>query len=216
MDDHQDDLQLQDDELGATLRRRAGEVTGPIDVETALTDVLHRSRSRRRPRVVVTTVSAAAAAATVVIVGVIAVGGADRQVVRGPAAQPSAPVSTTAPADVVTTSPGTAGAVVPPVTSLPDASLAVPTSTTVEPATTAPPGALSTTPYVSAGGAISVRLGAGQISLDGDPVPNSGWSAQINDDGPTRVRVRFERGDERSEIRVDLEAGLLVPRITEG
>ena len=37
----------------------------------------------------------------------------------------------------------------------------------------------------------------------------------IDDNGPDRVRVRFELDDQRSEIRVDLEDGQLVPEIIE-
>ena len=46
-------------------------------------------------------------------------------------------------------------------------------------------------------------------------MPAPGWSYRVDDDGPTRVRVRFERDGQRSEIRVDLEGGGLVPEIIE-
>ena len=47
------------------------------------------------------------------------------------------------------------------------------------------------------------------------PTPSPGFTPSVDDNGPDRVRVRFERDDQRTEIRVDLEDGRLVPRIDE-
>ncbi len=55
----------------------------------------------------------------------------------------------------------------------------------------------------------------GAVALAVDPSPSSGWTYRIDDDGPTRVRVRFERDGQRSEIRVELRDGRLVPEIIE-
>ena len=77
---------------------------------------------------------------------------------------------------------------------------------------TAPP---VTRTFTSRGGSIVVRHDGGTIVLDGDPSPSSGWTYRVDDDGPTRVRVRFETDDGRSEIRIDLEDGELVPTIVE-
>ena len=60
-----------------------------------------------------------------------------------------------------------------------------------------------------------MRLADGRIVLAGDPVASDGWTVRIDDNGPTRVRVRFEAGSQRSEIRVDLEDGSLVPLISD-
>ena len=71
-------------------------------------------------------------------------------------------------------------------------------------------------PTSSIGGSITVRVADGQISLVGDRrTPTAGWSTRIDDNGPDRVRVRFELDDRRSEIRVDLIDGEPVERITE-
>ena len=77
------------------------------------------------------------------------------------------------------------------------------------------PAAPSASTYTSAGGSIVVTLANGAVSLADDPSPSPGWSYRIDDDGPSRVRVRFERDGQRSEIRVDLQGDQLVPDITE-
>ena len=46
--------------------------------------------------------------------------------------------------------------------------------------------------------------GERRVALVADPVPSGGFSVRIDDNGPDRVRVRFEKDDQRSEIRVDL------------
>ncbi len=61
-----------------------------------------------------------------------------------------------------------------------------------------------------------MRLAGGAIALAGDPSPRAGYSVRIDDNGPDRVRVRFESDAGRSEIRVDLQGGELVPEIIEG
>ena len=51
MDDRDElDDQLDDDALGAVLRRHAEQLTGAIDTEGALEDVQRRARTRRRWR----------------------------------------------------------------------------------------------------------------------------------------------------------------------
>ena len=81
---------------------------------------------------------------------------------------------------------------------------------TVPPATSPmPPPAPTPARYDSTGGSISVRIAGGVLVIDGEPRPAPGWSVRVDDDGPTRVRVRFERDDRRSEIRIDLVDGRL-------
>jgi hypothetical protein len=183
--------ELDDRELAAALRGRADELTaGVVDTEAALDVVRHRGRSRRRWRAATAGVLAAAAAS----VGVLAVTSVtgDDQVVRTPA---------TSPVVDTTTLPPTA----PP--------------TTLAPSTTSPSTTEVTAPtlvtYDSTGGSITVRLAGGAITLAEDPVAAPGFSVRIDEDGPDRVRVRFERDEQRSEIRVELENGVPVPEIIE-
>ncbi len=229
---------MDDDDLAAALRGHADALTTDLDVDAAWRDVAHRARARRRWRSAATTLGVAAAAVAV-IVGVVAVGGRDREVLRAPATQPTSPVSTLLPA---TTGPSTVpSTTAPPATAAPSTTVApsptTPVPAVVPPPTTTPttvsttvprtdlprvqitvvtPPSPSTSTYSANGGSITVRLAGGQLTLDGDPLPASGWSVRIDDNGPDRVRVRFEMGDQRSEIRVDLVDGQLVPRVTEG
>ncbi len=224
--DHHDDLALEDDEIGAALRHHAGEISGPLDVVVALSEVLARSRSRRRWRKVVITAGTTAAAVVTGALGLVVLGPDQRDVLRGPATQPgpqTAPPSVTATFDplpattgsvnVGSTTPATSP-VGPSASSAPAPPASAPTAApSLQPADTA--AGPVTARYSSVGGSIVVRVTNRQIALDSDPVPVSGWSARIDDNGPTRVRVRFEAGERRSEIRVDLVDGVLAPRIIE-
>jgi hypothetical protein len=201
MDDRHDDLD--DGELGAALRHRADELTAPIDLDAAFGDTIERVRSRRRRRVVATTLVAAAAVVAVLVVGIATVG-RDDAVVRSPAATSPGPGPTTPVPTAASTTIASTAATTPASTS---ASAPV---TSVPP--TAAPGV---TAFSSNGGSIEVRLADGQISLAADPVPVSGWSVRVDEDGPDRVRVRFENGSQRSEIRVELVGGTLEHRIIE-
>ena len=162
----------------------------------------------------------------------MAVTGGDREVLRAPATQPVVDTVTpsTPPAPTTPTTSRAHGAKPrTPVTTAP-VTAAAPTLTTGAPVVTVPPAAPAVTPaatttdavaapttstYTSIGGSITVRLADRRISLDGAPNATSGWSTRIDDDGPDRVRVRFELDDRRSEIRVDLEDGRLVQQIIE-
>jgi hypothetical protein len=59
-----------------------------------------------------------------------------------------------------------------------------------------------------------VRLSGGALSLVSS-APTAGYTAQVQDDGPTRVEVRFDDGPTEWRIRVDLVNGTLVPEITQ-
>jgi hypothetical protein len=221
-DDYDDSDGLEDPEVTALLRHHAERLTGPIDVDGALWNVQHRARARRRWRAVGSALTAAAAAAAIVFGASVLIGDDDRPTVRTPAAQPAAP--STAPAttpdstDPSTSPPTTVG----PTTTTPPSTDSTTSSSTSTPATPATePQATPTVPsttkstFTSAGGSIVVAVANGAVSLAEDPTPSTGWSYRIDDNGPSRVRVRFEQADERSEIRVDLQGGELVPEITE-
>jgi hypothetical protein len=221
MDDSDRELDDVDDrELGAMLRRHADALTGPVDTDLALAAVRRRVRSRRRWRVAMTT-GAAVAATAVIVVGAGLLTGDSSGTVRTPAASIDGPAtvgpSTVAPTPRRATAPPTSvPRVAPPRTSAPPATGAPTTAPPTSPPTTSPPApSPTTTTFSSAGGSIVVTRSAGSISLAGDPAPSVGWSVRIDDDGPTRVRVRFERGSRRSEIRVDLRGDELVPEIIE-
>jgi hypothetical protein len=78
---------------------------------------------------------------------------------------------------------------------------------------TTPADATAGASYSSAGGSITVRLADGQASLVSD-TPTAGYTAEIHDNGPTRVEVRFNNGSGEWQIRVDVVNGALVPEIT--
>ncbi len=107
--------------------------------------------------------------------------------------------------------PTTVPAVPPtfPATTVPVQPVPPPTA----PPTTAP--SASTETYDGIGGSITVRLSGGTVALVGDPSPAPGYTTRVDDNGPDRVRVRFERDDARTEIRVEVEGGELVPEIIE-
>lgn len=207
-DDHDDAA------LAASLRRHADELAGPIDTEAALAEVRRRGAARRRRRQVTSAALAVAAAAVAVVAGTVVLGD-DRQTVRTPAAAtgpassgPATTVASTTSAPVTTVTP-TTNTVPPPTPTAP--SLPASSAPSSSPTTVAPTVAR----YDSVGGSISVRVVDGVVRLDGDPMPSSGWTYRVDDDGPDRVRVRFERDSERSEIRVELVGGQLLPEIIE-
>ena len=216
---------MDDQDIAIALGRRADELAPDLDTDSAWERVARRGGARRRWRAAVTAVGTAAAAVVVVVV-MITVAGGGRETVRAPATQvvvpTTAPSSPPAPTEALTTpttvpsAPGPTSTPVMPATTLETTAgqTTSPPVATTAPPVIAPPASTST--YNANGGAITVRLTGSQIALASDPVPTSGWSGRIDDNGPDRVRVRFEMGDQRSEIRVDLVDGQLVPRITEG
>ena len=213
------DDELDDQDLRAALQRRADALTGPIDTEGALWAVRSRARRRGRGRTVAATV-AALAAASVAFVVVGSVVRDERTTLRTPASpgdvRATAPtVATTDPvvATVPPPAPTPPPSVVPPAAPAAPAAPAPTTARPPDPTTSPAPPATRT--FSSRGGSIVVRHEAGTIVLVGNPSPSSGWTYRIDDSGPIRVRVRFEAGDARSEIRIDLEGGELVPTIVE-
>lgn len=209
-----------DDEL----RRRFGGGGGDGDTDTVLDTMrprLQRARTRRR----VALTGACAAAAAVVVVVVFALGGGgggDGSVHTPPASRgpdhvvPSTPTTST-PAGGATTPtsvPETAddhgtdaGASTPPSTD-------APSPTTPGPAAATSPAAPADQTYSSDGGSITVHLANGAASLVSD-TPAAGYGAEVHDNGPARVEVRFSNGATEWRIRVDVTDGRLVPEITQ-
>ena len=64
----------------------------------------------------------------------------------------------------------------------------------------------------SAGGSIEVEVSPSGLRLVGQPEPAAGYTVEVEDDRPDRVRVRFESGDRRSRITVELVDGQPAPR----
>jgi hypothetical protein len=149
------------------------------------------------------------------VAGLSLLEGPERDVVRTPAASaPEPDADASGPAPSAPPSSASAVATAAPTTA------ATTTTTTTAPSVPGPPVTTTTlapriTAYASVGGRIAVRRTEGGIALDGEPAPSPGWGVRVHDDGPDRVRVQFESGGRRSEIRVDLEGAELVPRITE-
>ncbi len=68
--------------------------------------------------------------------------------------------------------------------------------------------------YPSTGGAIVVTSDGTTISLVSQSAA-TGYTAEVHDNGPTRVEVRFSNGQTEWRIRVDLVNGELVPEISQ-
>jgi hypothetical protein len=102
-----------------------------------------------------------------------------------------------------TSAPATTAPAVPGTTVVPPPTTPQPTSPTT--ATTPAPGPGPTTDsYSSAGGSITVRWDGTVLDLQ-YATPAAGFEAEVEDDRPDRVRVRFrgDAGDVRIELRVE-------------
>jgi hypothetical protein len=125
------------------------------------------------------------------------VGLADSQVGDGPvAAAPTLPVASS-------TSNATATSLPPDTTSPTTASTttAAPAPSTSTPPSTEPAAEWSVRTVNSAGGTVVVRHRSGEVELQA-ATPASGFSVEIDDSGPDRVRVEFEADD--ADIRVEV------------
>jgi hypothetical protein len=215
------DDDLRPDALDDELRRRfdaGGAAADPDPVLDSLRPRLQRARTRRRA----SAAGVLAGLAVVVVALFLALGpggGGDRSVRTPPAS--GGPVTTGRP-DATTTTGGTA----PTVDTRPEPGGTTATSVPSTAPGTAPaatPGttAASTAPtppsssdYSSAGGSITVRVADGRVSLVRS-APAPGYTAEVHDDGPTRVEVRFSDGKTEWRIRVDLTNGVLVSEVTQ-
>jgi hypothetical protein len=80
-----------------------------------------------------------------------------------------------------------------------------------EPTVTVPSGAQS---FSSVGGSITVAVNGDAISLTSS-APAAGFTAEVHDNGPSRVEVRFTNGDTEWRIRVELGSGGLTSEVTQ-
>ena len=60
----------------------------------------------------------------------------------------------------------------------------------------------------SAGGTVTVVYGNGEVTLAG-ATPAFGYTMEIKDEGPERVRVDFESGENEISVRIEWEDGQL-------
>lgn len=99
------------------------------------------------------------------------------------------------------------------------------TTTTAGGSTTTTTGATTTTTtapapvtgpfvYSSIGGSVTVTCQGDNVALSG-AVPASGYTAEVEESGPDRVRVEFKGSDAESEIRVECDNGVPDPEISE-
>jgi hypothetical protein len=72
----------------------------------------------------------------------------------------------------------------------------------------------TTMSYSSAGGSIVVNFDGSSVSLASNS-PAGGFTAEVHDNGPSRVEVRFTNGQTEWRIRVDVDNGALVPEISQ-
>ena len=137
-------------------------------------------------------------------------------VAAGAAAPPagSTPTTVAGAGPSATTTPTTAAT--PADTSAPSPATA-PTSTTAGPTTasTAPPPAASepwTRTATGRGGTVTVRFTASTVELV-VATPASGYTVEVDDAGPDRVRVSFDDGEQ--ETRIEARPGEDAPTVTE-
>jgi hypothetical protein len=68
--------------------------------------------------------------------------------------------------------------------------------------------------FSSVGGSITVSVTDGVLSLTSNS-PAAGFSAEVQDNGPSRVEVRFSDGQTEWRIRIELGSGGLTSEITQ-
>lgn len=132
------------------------------------------------------------------------VGLADSQVGDVPvAAAPSLPgASSTTTSEVTTTSsaPGSTSTSRAPSTTVTTGTTAPSSTSPSAPAPTDAPAEWSVRTVNSAGGTVIIRHRPGEVELQA-ATPASGFTVEVDDSGPTRVRVEFESDD--ADIRVE-------------
>ncbi len=221
-----DDLRFDpvDDELRRRFDARSRPEGDPDAVLDQLGPRLRRARQRRRAAFT----GAAALGAVLVLGAAVALGGGggDGSVRTPPATGPDRTVPTvvtTVPQPTVTTADGagttdgtSAPQPTPPTGS--DGTTGNGSSGSGEATPPAPTAALpvpQTPTYSSAGGSITVNFDGGSTVSLASSSPAAGFTAEVHDNGPTRVEVRFSNGQTEWRIRVDVVNGALQPEITQ-
>jgi hypothetical protein len=209
-----------DDELSRRFGASAAPGADPDVALDALRPRLQRARTRRRASIA----SAVAGTAMVLVLLVVALsgGGGTNSVHTPPASH--APIQTLPPAPTTTDSgraatddtivSGTNGG--GNLNRSDDGSTeATEPNGSGETATTSPTSApVEDVTYTSDGGSIVVHFADGAVSLVSSS-PAAGYTAEVHDNGPTRVEVRFSNGTIEWRIRVDVVNGGLQPEITQ-
>lgn len=108
---------------------------------------------------------------------------------------------TSAPSSRVTTTSSSNSPTQSPTTSTTSAPAPVTTVTTVPAA-----GTLST--HTVAGGTVTIRSSPGVVSFV-SAIPKPGFTTELRDTGPERVRVRFSQAEHKSEFEATWENGEL-------
>ena len=218
------------DPVDDELRRRFAETgSSPSDPDVVLDSMrprLQRARTRRRAAV---TGAVATVAVAVVAVSFALAGGGGSSVQTPPASHSTVPrpdpsVPSTPPiviptpnGDVISGTNGggffngTSGSADP---GTGDSGAGANSGDGASATPTTAPTVAQEHPYSSAGGSIVVAFSNGQVSLVSN-TPAAGFGAEIHDNGPTRVEVRFTNGQTEWRIRVDVVNGQLVPDVTQ-
>jgi len=91
-----------------------------------------------------------------------------------------------------------------------------PTSSTSSTSTTSTTIALvlTTKTYQLTGGSVTISFAPGVVNFKA-AVPQSGYSTEVEDNGPERVRVEFEKGEDHSRFEAEWVSGELVISIEE-
>lgn len=73
---------------------------------------------------------------------------------------------------------------------------------------------LTTKTYQLTGGSVTISFAPGVVNFKA-AVPQSGYSTEVKDNGPDRVRVEFEKDDDRSKFEAEWVSGELVINVEE-
>jgi hypothetical protein len=217
-----DDLRF--DPVDDALRRRFadGAPAGP-DADTVLGDLRPRLRRARNQRRAVFSGALAAAAVVVVLLVLAFAGGGGTGSVRTPPASGGrnpdrGAAITTVPQPTVTTvddnGSGGSGADDTAPSPTADTGAALPGAGPVPETVPTTTPAATPASYSSAGGSIVVNFDGSTVSLASSS-PAAGFTAEVHDNGPSRVEVRFTNGATEWRIRVDVENGALSDDITQ-
>jgi cytoskeletal protein RodZ len=201
-----------DDAIAHDLGSLAPDDIDPDAVLGSMRPALHRARRRRR-----LAISSTVVGSLVVVLGLGALvtgpGTNDQVDVQGnPTTLPSTSTPTTRqPTTTTTSTPGTTPTTpsTPTTDDGPGTSQPGPDSTTKP-----PPAAPVTKTYTAIGGRVTVTLANGALTLDSYP-PTAGYQAEVHNQDPDDVEVRFSNGDNESRIRVRVQNGTMQPEIDE-